>query len=88
MDRDNESHLREHKIVEALVKELRINAGLRQIDIATALGVQQSMISKYEIGERRLDILEIRKICQICQFSLEDFIKELEVRLRSNHETY
>ena len=53
------------KIVESLLKELRVNAGLRQIDVASALGIQQSMVSKYEVGERRLDILEIRELCAL-----------------------
>lgn len=76
--------IKDQKIVEALLKELRVNAGLRQIDVASALGIQQSMVSKYEVGERRLDILEIRALCKLFGMSLEDFISELEKRLEGN----
>lgn len=73
--------IKDQKIVEALLKELRVNARLRQIDVAAAMGIQQSMVSKYEVGERRLDILEIRALCRLFEISLEDFISELERRL-------
>lgn len=75
------NNIKEQKLVEALLKELRIKAGLRQIDVACALGIQQSMVSKYEVGERRLDILELRSICKLFGISLNNFTEELEKRL-------
>ena len=71
----------DEKIVEALLTELRVKAGLRQIDVASGLGIQQSMVSKYEVGERRLDILEIREICKLFGLSLSDFVELLEIRI-------
>ena len=76
----------DQKIVESLLKELRVNAGLRQIDVASALGIQQSMVSKYEVGERRLDILEIRELCVVFGLNLLSFIELLEKRLEGNNE--
>jgi transcriptional regulator with XRE-family HTH domain len=64
-----------------LLKEARIHAGLRQADLAEKLGVPQSMISKYEVGERRLDILEVRKICMALNMPLLKFIQQLEATL-------
>lgn len=87
MTNSNYNDLKNQKIVESLLKEMRINSGLRQADVAIALGVQQSMVSKYEVGERRLDILEIRRLCKLFKISLEDFIKLLEMRLKENDET-
>ena len=87
MTNSNYNDLKNQKIVESLLKEMSINSGLRQADVAIALGVQQSMVSKYEVGERRLDILEIRRLCQLFKISLEDFIKLLEMRLKENDET-
>ena len=74
------------KIVESLLRELRVNAGLRQIDVASALGIQQSMVSKYEVGERRLDILEIRELCALFGLTLSSFIESLEKRLEGDNE--
>ena len=87
MTNSNYNDLKNQKIVESLLKEMRINSGLRQADVAIALGVQQSMLSKYEVGERRLYILEIRRLCKLFKISLEDFIKLLEMRLKENDET-
>ena len=70
-----------------LLKESRINAELRQIDLAGKLGAPQSLISKYEVGERRLDILELREICQVLGISLSEFVDQLELRLEgAKHE--
>ncbi|WP_334068215.1 helix-turn-helix domain-containing protein [Nereida ignava] len=77
-----------HKTLFNLLKELRVNAGLRQVDLAKKLRVPQSMISKYEVGERRLDLLEVREICSVLEISLVDFIKQLETQLSlAQHET-
>jgi ribosome-binding protein aMBF1 (putative translation factor) len=78
--------LRTQKILETYLKEIRVNSGMRQLDAANALGVQQSIVSKYEAGERRLDIIEIRILCKLFGISLVDFIKELEMRLERHDE--
>jgi len=78
----------QHKILLVLFKKARIDAGFRQVDLAMKLGVPQSMISKYEVGERRIDLLELRDICSALEVSLPDFVKELETLLsKDNNET-
>ncbi len=52
--------------------------GYRQKDLADVLNVPQSFVSKYEAGERRLDILELRSICESMGIKLEDFVRKLE----------
>ena len=42
----------------ALLIEAREAAGLRQIDLAQRLKLPQSYVSKVELGERRLDVVE------------------------------
>ncbi len=69
------------KILLELLKEVRLNAGLRQVDLAQKLSFPQSMVSKYEVGERRLDILELREICEIFDISFVGFIQTLEQRI-------
>lgn len=71
----------EHHTLLGLLKEMRIEAGLRQVDLAEKLHVPQSMISKYEVGERRVDLLELRDICAALEISLVEFVQELEKRL-------
>jgi transcriptional regulator with XRE-family HTH domain len=61
-----------------LLREHRKRAGLRQSDIAERLHKQQSFVSKYESGERRLDYLEIRQICAAIGVDVIAFVKEYE----------
>jgi transcriptional regulator with XRE-family HTH domain len=67
-----------------LLRRIRQEKGIRQVELAEKLGVPQSFISKYESGDRALDILELRQICKAIGISLEEFVRKLEERL---HET-
>lgn len=71
----------EHKILLNLLKKTRVEAGLRQVDLAKKLRVPQSMISKYEVGERRIDLLEVRDVCSALGISLVEFVQQLETLL-------
>lgn len=66
----------------ALMREIRTGAGLRQVDLAERLGQPQSFVSKYESGERRLDLLEVRRICEAVGITLEEFVRKLEDSLK------
>lgn len=76
MDKKLYSH--QQKQLLNLLRKLRMDKEMRQQDVADSLGEPQSFVSKYEIGERRLDILELREICHVLGYSLPDFCKELE----------
>lgn len=56
-----------------LLKELRKDAGLTQVELSDALGKPQSYVSKYETGERNLDYIEINDICKVLDISMEKF---------------
>ena len=57
----------------ALLVELRKNAGLRQTELAARLGCPQSFVSKYESGQRRLDLVELEAICKALGVTLAEF---------------
>jgi len=59
---------------------------ISQEGLARRLNVHQSFISKYESGERRLDILELRQVCNALEVPFSKFITELEKELK-HHET-
>lgn len=84
---EKQSDLNSHEVVELLLKKLRMQSGMRQVDVASKLGIQQSMVSKYESGERRLDILEIRELCHLFKISLSKFVELLENHLECRNET-
>jgi transcriptional regulator with XRE-family HTH domain len=66
----------------SLLRQARTEAGLTQEQVAKTLGRPQSFIAKYELGERRLDILELRQVCEALGVTLPDFISRLEQQLR------
>ncbi len=42
----------------------RRGAGVTQVELAERLGKPQQFISKYELGDRRVDIIEFVAICR------------------------
>jgi DNA-binding XRE family transcriptional regulator len=62
-DVDKSRHDSEHRRLTSFLRDLRDESGLRQIDLAERLGVHQSFVSKYEGGERRLDLIELQAVC-------------------------
>lgn len=74
-------HSRHQRKLQELLRQVRREANLRQVDLAQKLGEPQSFVSKYENGERRLDILEIREVCMAIGIPLEEFARRLEGRL-------
>lgn len=68
----------EKEALRNLLRLQRDEAGLRQVDLAKKLGKPQSYISKYESGEKSLDILEVKEICAVFEITLSDFSKKLE----------
>lgn len=61
-----------------LLKQVRLEAKLRQVDLAKRLRLPQSFVSKYESGERRLDLLELQQVCDALGISLQEFVKRFE----------
>jgi Helix-turn-helix. len=58
-----------------LLRKIRLDAGLTQIQVAELIGETQSYVSKYETGEQRLDLIEIEVICKAVGISLRSFIE-------------
>jgi len=71
-----------HKALLKVLKATRIEAGFRQVDLAEKLTVPQSMISKYESGERRIDFLELIEICDALGISMTEFVQKLDQAIK------
>jgi transcriptional regulator with XRE-family HTH domain len=71
------SRTRKAQLLE-LLKQVRTESGLRQIDLAKKLHQPQSFVSKYESGERRLDLLELDQVCRACGTTLLDLVKRFD----------
>lgn len=61
-----------------LLRELRHEAGLTQVEVADRLDEPQSFVSKYESGERRLDVVELRLVAKALESTLPAVITRLE----------
>lgn len=65
-------------LLQKLLRQIRVEAKLRQVDLAKKLRQPQSFVSKYESGERRLDLLELQQVCSAVGISLIEFVKRFE----------
>ena len=66
---------KEYAIFVEKLQKARLEAGLRQIDVAKKLKRTQSYVSRVEIGEQRLDILELKKFAELYKKDINYFIK-------------
>ncbi|MBL8863468.1 MAG: helix-turn-helix transcriptional regulator [Planctomycetes bacterium] len=61
------------------LREARQQAGLTQVQVAKALGKPQTFVSKCELGERRLDLVEVEDFAAVYGVTLASF-STLETR--------
>ena len=61
--------------------EILINArkrnGLTQVEVAAVLGTPQSYVSKYESGERRLDVVEFIAVATALREDPLDLLRQV-----------
>ena len=79
-------HTKDYASFLELLIEARHRAGLTQTQLGQRLPFEQPAISKIERGERRVDVIELKMICERLGMSLQDFIAELEGRLSKKHD--
>jgi transcriptional regulator with XRE-family HTH domain len=64
-----------------LLREVRSESGLTQVQLAQRLRRSQSFVSKMEVGQRRLDVIQLRTVCGALGTTLPEFVARLEARL-------
>jgi len=57
------------------LRQARSQAKLTQKEVADALGVTQSFISKIEAGQYRIDVVQLRRIAKLYKKKIEFFLK-------------
>jgi len=57
------------------LKEIRKARGLKQGDIAKALGVTQATVSFYEQGKREPDLKTLRKLATALNVTIDELVK-------------
>ena len=61
-----------------LLTEARMQRGLSQMALAERLGRPQTFVSKYERGERRLDVVEFLDIADILKMDSHDILRQVQ----------
>jgi transcriptional regulator with XRE-family HTH domain len=65
----------DHKYLIQQLKKARKEAKLEQLDVARKLSKTQSYVSKIEAGQRRIDIVQLKKFAKIYKKEISFFIK-------------
>lgn len=75
---DKSIYSAEYQLLCTILRELRHEAGLTQVEVADRLDEPQSFVSKYESGERRLDVVELRLVAEALETTLSAVVTRLE----------
>ena len=68
-------HSEDYRALLTLLRSLREEAGLTQVELAERLGRPQSFVSKIEVGERRLDVAELRMLTEALGQDVVDIVQ-------------
>lgn len=63
-------------VIKALIAA-RNSKGKTQQDIANILGKSQSYVAKYEVFERRIDIMELKLICDAINIDIHQIVEKM-----------
>jgi transcriptional regulator with XRE-family HTH domain len=74
---------KDYRLFLDFLKKIRQDVGITQVQIAKKLKVTQSQISKVERGERRIDIIEVRRWARALGLSLPEFAVQMEAYFKS-----
>jgi len=66
---------KDYRYLLARLRQARTEAGLSQEEAAKLLKKRQSYVSKCELGERRLDVIELKEFARIYRKSLDYFTR-------------
>lgn len=68
----------EYRRLVRLLRELRTDAGLTQTDLARSIREPQSFVSKYENGQIRLDLVQVRLIAKALGTTATKIVQQWE----------
>lgn len=74
---NNTADAEKHEYLRQMLVEARKENGLPQVEIAERLGKPQSFVSKYERGERRLDVVEFVEVAKAIGIDATELIDRL-----------
>ena len=72
---DKTIYSKEHRYLVKQLKKARREAGLSQEQVANLLHRTQSYVSKIESGQRKIDIIQLKKFAKIYKKDINFFLK-------------
>ncbi|RKY19815.1 MAG: transcriptional regulator [Planctomycetota bacterium] len=66
-------HTRRYRVFLAHLRQARVDAALTQVQLAARLRRSQTWVSKCELGERRVDFVELEDLAKVCGKPLDFF---------------
>ena len=70
-------HTPGYDMILTLLRDARVKAGLSQTEVAARLRRPQTYVSKCELGERRLDVLEWLEFLTACESKPTTFLRRM-----------
>ena len=68
---------RRRKLLLQILREARLEAGMRQVDVAKVLNRPQSYVAKIESGERKIDFIEVLEFTKALGLDPVSLVKKL-----------
>ena len=68
-----------YKKIRLKLISLRNENSLSQRELANKLSITQSFVSKVESGQRRLDVLELKKYLDVLNYSIDQFLSGIDI---------
>ncbi|MGC3971601.1 MAG: helix-turn-helix transcriptional regulator [Pirellulales bacterium] len=68
----------DYRLFTTMLRQVREQAGITQVDLAKRLKQTQSYVSKVERGERRLDLVQLRWWCKGLGVSITTFVRDFD----------
>ena len=71
-------HTKRQELLRSLLRAARKEAGLTQDQLAERMGAYKTFVSKYERGERQLDVIEFLEVVEALGGEAEVLLKRLK----------
>lgn len=71
-------HSEQYDALLTIITAARTELGFSQRELARLLHKPQSYVSKYERGERRLDVIEFLELCKVLKLDPGEVLRKLE----------
>ncbi len=70
-------YTQQYDVFQELLRRTREAQGITQVQMSKRLKIHQSRVSNIEMGERRMDVVELRAWCEALGVTLESFMAKL-----------